>query len=176
MGAILSDIDLEEIEDGPARSAGLAFSYNLLSRRGRTERKIRQSLADEGVEKPAVIDYIVKTLRRQGYLNDLKYAAELLRYAKEVRMSGPRLVRRRMMDAGVDDETINSVMEEGYTGDEEMSIALRVAERRLQVGGSDDREKQVRRIHGLLSRRGFSSGVTNSICAGILRGDIPGDY
>lgn len=173
-GAQLSEKDLEELEDGLARQAGLTYAYGLISRRDRSEHQLRDALRDVGIDKTAVIDYIVETLGRQGYLDDLKYAEGLIRYRKRYRPAGPSLVRRKLEEAGIAGEMIDSQLAKHYPAGEESRMALELAVGRLGKMKGTDRRRAARRIHGFLLRRGFSPGTAGGICAGILSGDISG--
>ena len=174
-GAVLKIGDLEELEGPLAQAAGLIFAYNLLSRRDRSEAEIRNALAKEGIENKEVIDYIVGALRRQGYVNDRRLASGFVDYRKKCRPAGPGLIRRKLRDAGIDDEIIESEIARNFTDGDEKDMALALAKTRFSGMKGLSRESKVRRINGFLARRGFSRTVVNDICAGILRGEISGE-
>jgi regulatory protein len=166
-GTAITGWDLEELSGPLARAAGLELSYRKLSRRDRTEREIRSALAGEGIENPAIVDDIVRTLRRQGYLDDRRLAEGFVRYTMRHRPSGPHLVRRKLLDRGVGEDIVEAVVRGAFRDAGEREIAARLAARRLDR--RLEPRRAVRRIHGLLTRRGFSTGVVNDICATILR-------
>ncbi len=172
-GVPIGPEEIEELETEHALPAGMAYAYRLLAIRDRTEHEIRSSLAGEGITSPPVIDEIITSLKRQGYLDDRRLASGYIRYTMEHRPSGPHLMRRRLREAGVDgnviEEEIASAMSDGY----EARTAERLAMDRVR--GVSDRKKGARRVHGFLTRRGFSSSIVNEICAGILRGEITGE-
>ncbi len=173
-GAILDRADVEELEGDLALKAGTAYSYQLLDRRERTEQEMRRSLAEAGVEKPGTVDYIIESLKGRGYLDDRRYAGEYVRYRKDFRPSGPRLIRRKLAEVGVSEDIIEMELGEAFLPGEERRIAMNLARRKLRADRVAGREKAARRAHGFLSRRGFSTVIVNDICAGILRGDLIG--
>lgn len=174
VGVELDRGDIEELEGPIAVSAGLALAYRLLSVRDRTEWEIRQSLSQRGITSTKAGDQVVQALRRQGYLDDRRLAASYIRYITTHRPSGPHLLKRKLGAMGVGEDIIKAEIGEAMTPQREKEIALDLARNRFQDGM--DRKRAVRRIHGLLSRRGFSSGIVNDICACLLRGDITGSH
>lgn len=165
--------EIKELETELALPAGMAYAYRLLAIRDRTEREIRTSLAGEGITAPPVVDEIITSLKRQGYLDDRRLASGYIRYTMEHRPSGPHLMRRKLRQAGVEESVIEDEIALALSAGYEARAAERLARDRLR--GETDRKRGARRVHGFLSRRGFSSSVVNDICARILRGEIPGE-
>lgn len=165
--------DIEELETELALPAGMAYAYRLLSIRDRTEHEIRTSLAGEGITRPPVIDEIVASLKRQGYLDDRRLASGYIRYTLDHRPSGPHLMRRKLRQAGVEESVIEDEIASAFSSGYEARAAERLAIDKLR--GESNRKRGARRVHGFLSRRGFSSSVVNDICARIMRGEIPGE-
>jgi regulatory protein len=172
-GAELTDEDVEQLAGPLARTAGMTLAYRLLGVRDRTEREIRGALEKEGIRTPEVVDDVVDTLRRQGYLDDRRLASSFVRFTLAHKPSGPHLLRRKLRAAGVRAEVIEEEIGEELPPEREREMALELARRKLK--GAKDRQQAVRRIHGLLARRGFSERIVNDICAGILRGTITGE-
>lgn len=167
VGAALSGRDLEELAGPFARSAGLELSYRMLSRRDRTEWEIRSALAGEGIEDPAIVGDIIQTLHRQGYLDDRRLAEGFVRYTMQHRPAGPHLLRGKLRNRGIGEDIVESVVHGAFRDTGEREIAGKLAARRADP--RQERRRAVRRIHGLLTRRGFTTGVVNDICATILR-------
>jgi SOS response regulatory protein OraA/RecX len=172
-GARLDRGALEELAGPLARTAGMAFAYRLLAGRDRTEHEIRGALGKEGILTPEVVDGIVDTLRRQGYLDDRRLASHFVNETARRRPGGPHLIRRKLREAGVSEEIIEEEIREALPPEREREVAEALARKKLR--GAKTREQAVRRIHGLLARRGFSERTINAICSSILRGIFPGE-
>ncbi|HER42891.1 MAG TPA: hypothetical protein ENO08_00330 [Candidatus Eisenbacteria bacterium] len=172
-GRSIGPEEIEELETEHALPAGMALAYRLLAVRDRTEREIRDALAHEGVTAPPVVEEIVASLERRGYLDDRRLASAYIRYTMEHRPSGPHLLRRKLREAGVEDGIIEEEIALALTARDEARAAERLARGKIRAGG--DGKRDARRVHGFLTRRGFSSHVVNDICARILRGEIPGE-
>jgi regulatory protein len=173
IGVPLDEADIEKLETHFALSAGTAYAYRLLSMRDRTEREIRDALAAEGIAVSGVVDEVVAALKRQGYLDDRRLASGYIRFMLEHRPSGPHLLRRKLRQVGVDEVIVEDELAKAISPELEREVAERLA--RVKLRGEAKRERGVRRVHGFLSRRGFSSSVVNGICARIMRGEIPGE-
>lgn len=173
IGTPLEKADIEKLETHLALSAGIAYAYRLLSVRDRTEREIRDALRAEGIIVSDVVDEVIRSLKRHGYLDDRRFAAEYIRFMLEHRPSGPHLLRRRLRHVGVDEGILEEELAKAISPDLERRAAERLA--RIKLRGEAKKERGVRRVYGFLSRRGFSSFVVNDICARILRGEIHGE-
>ena len=134
---------------------------------------MRKALETEGIPTPEVADEILHTLRRQGYIDDRRMAARATRYLIEHTRAGPHRVRSKLRAAGIDEDLIEEQVTDAYTAELELEMAEELARGAFKAG--EGRERRVRRINGLLSRRGYNSGVVNSICARILRGSFDGE-
>ncbi|MCU0638579.1 MAG: RecX family transcriptional regulator [Candidatus Krumholzibacteria bacterium] len=174
-GAVLHGPDIDDLEGPRARAAGLIFACALLSRRDRTESQIRSALAAEGIEDPETVGHILGSLRAKGYVDDRRYAEETILTRKRYRPTGPGFLRRMLREAGVAAEVVEDSIERHYPGADEERIARSLAAGKLALMKGVDREKAARRMHAYLSRRGFSPGLVNDICAGVLRGDHTGE-
>ena len=174
-GALLGGADIDDLEGPRARAAGLIFACTLLSRKDRTQSQIISALAAEGVEDPEIVGHILGSLRAKGYVDDRRYAEETILARKRYRPTGPGFLRRMLREAGVAADIVEEGIARHYPGADEESIARRLAAGKLDTMKGIDREKAARRLHAFLSRRGFSPGLVNDICAGVLRGDNTGE-
>lgn len=174
VGTHLEASDIEELGTIHALAAGKALAHRLLARRDRTEKEIRDALAEEGISDVPVADDVVASLKRNGYLDDRRLAAGYIRFRLEHKPAGPRLLRRRLGQLGIDEAIIDAEIESAFEPGLELEIALRLAKAKMR--GERERERGARRVHGFLSRRGFDSAIVNDICIQILKREISGEY
>lgn len=127
-------------------------AMNLLLYRDRTERELRERLQEAGFdeeETQSALDYVSSF----GYLNDRRYAENYV-YSKKGRESRHQM-RRELEEKGVADRYIEEAL--AQIPEEETDQIYALICRR--VGSPRPlEEKEVRRLFGYLSRRGFSSG------------------
>jgi regulatory protein len=113
--------------------------------------EVRWHLAGRGVDE-AAIESALAELSEQGYLDDVRYAQ---RFAEDRRVLdgwGTERIARRLEEAGVDRDVIDSALAD-RTPEDELDAALMVLRGRLRTPPADDRGRD--RALALLVRRGY---------------------
>jgi len=152
-GAVLADGELEEARVAGERALAMSRALNLLGYRARSEGEIRDRLRQRefGDE---TIGAVLARLRELGYVDDEEFARDLVR--QRARRYGPRRISADLRKGGVDQETADQAVREEFDERSELEDALSAAERRYNERGS---VAQARRVHGFLTRRGYSAEV-----------------
>lgn len=166
-GTELSDAELEEARVAGERALAMARALNLLGYRARSEAEVRERLGRYGYG-GGTVEAVVGRLRELGYLDDEEFAR--LKAREKARKYGPKRVSLELRKSGVDAETARGVIEEEFSGRDELEAASAAAERRYNAGGSGagssaGEDGAARRVYGFLMRRGFSAEV----CAEVAR-------
>ncbi len=174
VGRELHHEDMEQLSGPLARRAGMSRALKLLGYRDRTEGEIRDRLYQDGIQNQMVLDDIIGTLKKRGYINDRRTAEDYVRHLIERKLSGPALVRKKLSGIGINDQLVDELIQESLPRERERKIAIRLAEQKLDAGV--DRRKTVQRMGRLLKRRGFSSEIINEICIAILKGEELPNY
>jgi regulatory protein len=129
----------------------LTIAYRHLGKRDRSEAQVRRHLAGRDVQEP-VIDEVVETLVRQGYLDDARFARMFAEDRRALDGWGPERIQRGLLAAGIDPDTVAAAV--GVRdGAEELDAALELLRRRLRAVPADERERE--RALGLLVRKGY---------------------
>lgn len=175
-GTEIEEEDRKLLEGSFSRAAGMRLARNLLSVRDRAEREIINALVQEGVENEDIISYITETLREHGYIDDRRFASDFIEYRMKYRSSGPGLIKKKLLAAGVDEKVIEDEIGLFFGGSTELETALRLVTKKFPPSGRS--ESLVRRVNGFLCRKGFRSEVVNDICSRILRKELlsSGEY
>jgi regulatory protein len=100
----------------------------------------------------AAVEGAIRELLDQGYLDDARYAQRFAEDRRTLDGWGTERIARRLSDAGVAPEIVDTLLDERETEDE-LSAAVSILERRLRVPPEDDRGRE--RALGLLVRRGY---------------------
>jgi regulatory protein len=129
----------------------LEVAYRYLGHRDRTVAEVRHRLEAEGIE-PAVVDDAVAELRRQGYLDDARYAQRFAEDRRTIDAWGVERIERRLLAVGIDPALIAAALDE-RDADEELEAALAVLRRRFPRAPADDRGRE--RALGVLVRKGY---------------------
>lgn len=130
------------------------------------ERLERRFSTDEAAE---ALDY----LDDLGYLDDLRFAANYVQYRNRNRPTGNYLLRLELRNKGITDEDIDQVLN---AADLEYELALSLAKQRM---GSLERVEalvRIRRLYGLLQRRGFPSPIARRVVGELLDRDLENEY
>ena len=93
-------------------------------------------------------------LRRQGAVDDGRYARNFVHDRRELDGWGAERIRERLEEAGVEREVIDAAL--GENGEAELGAAVAVLARRMEPP-DDDRARA--RAFGLLVRKGYESDL-----------------
>jgi regulatory protein len=126
----------------------LSFAY--LGHRDRTVAEVRRHLERKRVE-PAGIDGAIAELRRQGYLDDARFARRFAEDRRRLDAWGVERIERRLVALGVD-PGLAAAAADG-DGHDELEAAVALLRRRLRTAPRTDRDRE--RALGLLVRRGY---------------------
>ena len=154
----LFDHEAEEAKATVRRRALL-----LLDARARSRHELRHRLIEADFE-PAVVDDVLDDLVGVGLLNDAAFAHEWVRQRHARRGKSTRVLERELQDKGVDPATRAEALEQIDAADEE-ATARALAEKKARTvravpADRGERDKALRRIVGVLARRGFNQGMS----------------
>ena len=155
----------------PKKTNAKVYALRLLTVRDRSVQELRERLErrfskDEAAE---ALDY----LDDLGYLDDLRFAANYVQYRNRNRPTGNYLLRLELRNKGIADEDIDQVLN---AADLEYELALSLAKQRM---GSLERVEalvRIRRLYGLLQRRGFPSPIARRVVGELLDRDLENEY
>lgn len=155
----------------PKKTNAKVYALRLLTVRDRSVQELRERLerrfsTDEAAE---ALDY----LDDLGYLDDLRFAANYVQYRNRNRPTGNYLLRLELRNKGITDEDIDQVLN---AADLEYELALSLAKQRM---GSLERVEalvRIRRLYGLLQRRGFPSPIARRVVGELLDRDLENEY
>ena len=149
-------------------------ALRLLDQRSRSRHELRERLLDqrrvkEGEEPPApeLIDDVLDSLQRSGLIDDEAFAHEWVRQRFECRGKSSSVLRRELQDKGVSaadqDAALGQIDE-----DDERELARGLAQKKARTVKSvpvdrASRDKELRRIVGVLARRGFPESMALQI-------------
>ena len=147
-GKDLDEGQLAELRALSLRSLARDRALEFLSRRPMSCKELRDKLLEKG-EEEAVADYCVDWLCGQGFLNDERYAASVVRHYAAKNYGAARL-RQELARRGVPRELWGEALKEAPEPDDKLGsfIAARLKD-------PQDRA-QIQKISNALYRRGYS--------------------
>lgn len=154
----LFDHEAEEAKAAVRRRALL-----LLDARARSRHELRGRLVDLEFD-PVVIDDVLDDLAGVGLLNDAVFAHEWVRQRHARRGKSAWVLDRELRDKGVAAGVRAEALEQIDPADEEQ-MARSLAEKKarsVRTAPADraESDKMLRRIVGVLARRGFNQGMS----------------
>jgi len=160
-GDLFDEEQVARVRAHVALSRAKARALRMLAARARTEAQVKERLLQLGFD-PEIAGAAVAWLRSLGYLDDEAFARQWVRSRVEHRPMGARRLalelRRQGVPPAIADEAAG-----GVTEAQETEWAFALANERLARLGHLPREKAMRRIYGLLERRGFAPRVISRV-------------
>ena len=126
-----------------------------------TKSEIAWRLEREGFSARA-IETSIEELIRSGHIRDRKYAENWIVRRQKSNPRGKTLLKRELVDKGIDRETAEQVIATVETEDE-TKVALEIAQKRAKQYKRLPTHVAKRRLHGFLARRGFGSDVVRQV-------------
>ncbi|MDE0011238.1 MAG: regulatory protein RecX [Candidatus Poribacteria bacterium] len=126
-----------------------------------TKSEMGQRLAREGFSEKA-IGAAIEELIDSGQIRDRKYAENWVVRRQKSNPRGKTLLKRELLDKGVDRETAEQVVAQVET-ENEANLALQIAQKRVKQYRQLPVHVAKRRLHGFLARRGFESEIVRRV-------------
>ncbi len=176
-GETIADDLLASLEARDAYLRAREAAVRLLAVRPRSTAELRLRLRQQRVPEGQV-RAVVRDLTDAGYLNDLAFARAWISARLASRPCGVRRLRGELREKGVAAPLIEQAIWEAL-GEEDVSaveerFARALIARRSHVYSRLAPETRLRRIAGLLERRGFASGTIARLLRTAGRGDPAG--
>lgn len=140
-----------------------ALCLRLLTARARTRAELEKNLAKRGYPDDVAAS-VLDRLTQVGLVDDEDFAEQWIRSRRINAGKGKRALAAELRTKGVDDEVINAALAD-IDGDAERIRAEQLVRdklRREKLGDPDDRDTQnrvVRRLVGMLARRGYHQSM-----------------
>jgi regulatory protein len=150
------------------QAKAVAAALNLIARRPRSEREVRDRLARKGYP-PATIDAAVAKLENWRYLDDEAFARYWVENREANKPRGRRLLAQELRLKGVDRETIRQTIDE--TEIDEASAALELGRAKLRTYGKLEPDVARRRLAAFLMRRGYGYDIVKPALDRLLGDD-----
>lgn len=152
--------------DADPESVARAIALRMLERQPRTRAELARGMARRGVPADAAAA-VLDCFTEVGLIDDEAFAAAWVDSRHSGRGLGRRALtaelRRRGVDEQVVQETVSTVSD-----DDEESVARTLVERKLRTVASHPHDVQVRRLAGMLARKGFSPGLAFRVVKGVI--------
>lgn len=145
-----------------------ALCLRLLTARARTRAELATRLAGRGYP-DEVAESVLTRLAAVGLIDDEEFAAQWVRSRQSHAGKGRRALAAELRTKGVDDEVIATALDSIDSGSERRR-AEDLVERRLRRESLDDGDdpRVLRRLVGMLARRGYSQSMSVAVVSEAL--------
>jgi regulatory protein len=150
------DPALQDPEPDP-ESVARTICLRLLTVRARSRAELAEALRTRNVPDDAA-GRVLDRLAEVGLVDDRAFAADFVHAKRAERGLAGRELSRQLRGKGVHDEAIADALAD-IDEDAERAVARRLAERKLKGMTGLDPQVQIRRLAGMLARKGYSPGV-----------------
>ncbi|WP_061960395.1 regulatory protein RecX [Demequina flava] len=146
------------------------IALRLLSHAPRSTGQLREALVSREIPED-VADEVVARYVEVGLLDDAALAGAIARTRHRERGKARRVIAQELQRKGFDaaqvDEAVGQISE-----DDERDAAAHLAEKRWRQLSNVDEDARVRRVVGMLGRRGYSPSLAFALVKDLQRADI----
>ncbi|WP_084522624.1 recombination regulator RecX [Nocardia inohanensis] len=141
----------------------------LLTDRARSRSELATKLADKGYSE-AIANKVLDRLAEVGLIDDAAFAQQWVQSRHTYSGKGKRALAQELKRKGVAQEDAEEALS-AISSDDEHARATDLVRRKLRTLPRDlDREKAIRRLVGMLARRGYNSGTAYAVVKAELAG------
>jgi len=145
------------------------IALRLLESAPRTRAELERAMARRGVPADAATA-VLDRFTEVGLIDDEAFAAAWVTSRHTGRGLGRRALSAELRRRGVADDTVREAVQT-VSADDERTAAVALVERRLRAMNGLSREVKVRRLVGMLARKGFSQSLAMSVVLEALGAD-----
>ncbi|MCF3145561.1 recombination regulator RecX [Streptomyces platensis] len=147
-------------ESGPPRTPeeqARAICLRLLTGNPRTRKQLADALRQRGIPEEAA-DEVLSRFEDVGLIDDAAFADAWVESRHHGRGLARRALARELRTKGVDSALIDVAVGR-LDAEQEESTARELVDRKLRATRGLDREKRLRRLAGMLARKGYPEGL-----------------
>lgn len=147
-------------ESGPPRTPeeqARAICLRLLTGNPRTRKQLEDALRRRGIPEEAA-DEVLSRFEDVGLIDDAAFADAWVESRHHGRGLARRALARELRTKGVDSALIDVAVGR-LDSEQEESTARELVDRKLRATRGLDREKRLRRLAGMLARKGYPEGL-----------------
>ena len=142
-----------------------AYAMRLLGFRQQSTAEMQQKLVRKGFS-GSVVNDVMADLRASGFLNDSRFAQDLIRSIERRKPAGRAFVQAKFRDYGIADDVGEKALAEELPEEKEYELALelardKVAEFRVKLDKISTKQKA--KIMRYLSGRGFNAAIVRDV-------------
>jgi regulatory protein len=163
VGQQLSDEKIAALQAADTRERIYEQALHFLSYRPRSISEVRRNLLQHGYPE-ALVEETINRLQENGLLDDIQFARAWIENRSTFRPRSASALRAELHQKGVDDDVIQSVLEENV---DEEALARETARKQARRYAGLEWPEFRKKLTGFLTRRGFSYATITPIISEI---------
>jgi len=163
----------EEVDLGPEadpESVGRKILLDQLTGRARSRSDLAKKLAERNVP-DEIAAQLLDRFEEVGLIDDAAFARDWVAQRQEGRGLARRALAQELRRKGIDDEIAREALD-SVDADDEVEAARLLVQRKLRSVRGLDQQVAIRRLVGMLARKGYSSGVSFKVVREELDADL----
>lgn len=144
-------------------------AVNILNVCSKTRAQLFASLLAHG-GRADIVDEVLDRLEETKLIDDTLIAKDYIYNAINLKKTGPKAVKYKLREKGIDDAIIEEVLED-YTYELQVEVACEIAEKKLRLIRSKNSYEKRQKLYTFLSSKGFSYSVINSVIESVVEDD-----
>lgn len=154
-GRTLTEAEIEDLREKGELSKGYQAALHFLNFKMRTEKEIRDYLADKDYQS---LEPIIQKLKENRLINDTEYAKSYVRTYSTLKLEGPKKIERALSAKGLTKEEILTGLDE-YAYELQVENAKQLAEKVLKRQRNKSSREMMQKVREQLMNKGFESDV-----------------
>lgn len=154
--------EIEELESDPYSTAQ-TIALSALGRRAMSRGELASLLKKRGTPDEVSAALLIR-LQELGLINDYEFARYWSESRQRTKKVSKRIIIGELRGKAISDEIIDWITSD-ISDEDEFENAKRFAERKVRSLERLAGDVAYRRLHGQLSRRGFSSATISRVCS-----------
>ncbi len=142
-----------------------AYAMRLLGFRSQSVAEMQKKMIRKKFSR-STVQAVVNELRSQGYLNDNRFAKELIQSTVRRKAVGQFYLRKKLLEHGISESIINDILAKELPEDKEKELAREAAAHKIeefQVKLSRISTMQKGKLARFLNSRGFAGDIIREI-------------
>jgi len=144
----------------------------ILMRRAHSVHEMKQALSHR-TDDDQLIKSVMDRLKRNGLLDDARYAKQFVRQRTEIRHQGKFRIARDLRARGVPDQHIEAALAENALEHDEAALVRQRIARKLRASRGEIDDRKLASLYRSLLRAGFSAEIVRREVKSITRADLP---
>ncbi|HEY8713875.1 MAG TPA: regulatory protein RecX [Candidatus Acidoferrum sp.] len=143
-----------------------------LMRRAHSVHEMKKSL-ERRTDDKSMVKAVLDRLKRQGMIDDARYAKQFTRQRAEIRKQGKFRIARELRARGIPDRHIEVALEESAKETDERAIVRQRIERKLKLFRGEIDQRKIASLFRSLLRAGFPADIIRAELRAVTREEVP---